>query len=79
MKHETYTIRDTNGVMIMEIVGVIPVQMFTQLDGEWRVYQTTGKKRTVCFELLSDAVWTQETRTGAFNMYLWKGTKIIKN
>lgn len=78
MVHESYIIRDSNGVMLMRIAGKTVQDMFKQLPGKWRAYQERGGKRTVCFELNSDATWTQQSRDTGFIMYLWEGTKIIK-
>ena len=79
MTHETYTIRDKNGIMIMRIVGNAVQRMFKELDGTWRTYQEKGGRRTVCYEITTDGIWTSETYQGAFQMYLWEGTKIIKD
>lgn len=78
MTHEVYTIRDAQGTLLMRIVGKSVQDMFTKLKGVWRTCQEKGEKRTVCYELSQDRVWTSETPHGAFQMYLWKGTKIIK-
>jgi hypothetical protein len=78
MTHEVYTIRNAQGTLLMRIVGKSVQDMFTKLKGEWRTYQEEGEKRTVCYELSQDSVWESETPHGAFRMYLWKGTKIIK-
>jgi hypothetical protein len=78
MTREVYTIRNAQGTLLMRIVGKSVQNMFTKLKGDWRTYQEEGMKRTVCYELSQDSVWESETPHGAFRMYLWKGTKIIK-
>lgn len=79
MKHETYTIRDKNGILLMRMAGKTVQDMFKKFKGEWRTYQEKDSKRTVCYELSRDSVWGYKNYDGSFEMYLWEGTKIIKD
>ena len=77
---ETYSVRTKDGTLIARLVGAPAENIFKNLDGEWRTYQSKGsKKRTVCYEIERDSIWESETRYGAFRIYLWEGTTIIKD
>lgn len=76
---ETYTVRDKDGTMLMRLVGQPAQDIIDKLDGEWRTYQPEDGKRTVAYVLDRDSVWTSENRIGAFQIYLWAGTKVIKD
>jgi len=76
---ETYTVRSKEGTMLMRLVGKPAADIFENLEGEWRAYQTDGKRRTVCYEITHDSVWEHETPYGATQTFLWAGTTIIKD
>jgi hypothetical protein len=76
---ETYTVRTKDGTLIARLVGAPAENIFKNLDGEWRTYQPKDGKRTVCYEIERDSIWESETRIGAFCIYLWAGTTIIKD
>ena len=76
---ETYTVRDKDGVMIMKLIGSPAENIFKNIDGEWRTYQIKDDKRTVCYEIKRDSVWEQTFSSGAFSLFLWKGTILIKD
>ncbi len=76
---ETYTVRNKEGTMIAKLVGKPAEDIFKHLDGEWRTYETKNAKRTVCYELTRDSVWEHETPLGASQIFLWEGTKVIKD
>ncbi len=76
---ERYTMRDKNGTMLMDLAGEPAENIFNSIDGEWKTYQPKGGKRTVCYEITRDGIWEVGNRTGAYRIYLWEGTKIIKD
>ncbi len=76
---ETYTVRDENGKMIMQLTGSPAENIIKNIDGEWRTYQPKDGERTVCYEIKRDSVWEQTFYSGAFKIYLWKGTILIKD
>ena len=76
---ETYSVRSKEGTLIARLVGAPAENIFKNLDGEWRTYQAKGEKRTVCYEIERDSLWESESRYGAFRIYLWAGTKLIKD
>ena len=79
IEHETYSVRTREGVLIARIVGAPAAQILKEASGSWETYQAEGGKRTVAFVIDRDAEWTTETRWGAVQIQLWKGTKIIKD
>lgn len=79
MEYATYTVRDENGIMLARLVGESAEKIFSGIDGEWNVFQPKGQKRTVAYTITRDASWTFENRYGAMRLYLWKGTKVIKD
>ncbi len=76
---ETYTVRNKEGTMIAKLVGKPAEDIFKHLGGEWRTYETKNGKRTVCYEITRDSVGDHETPFGAMQIFLWEGTKVIKD
>ena len=76
---ETYSVRSKEGALIARIVGAPAEDIFKILDGEWRTYDPEDDKRTVCYEIERDSVWESSTYHGAFQIFLWAGTIIIKD
>jgi hypothetical protein len=60
------------------LVGKPAENIIKNLDGEWETYQAKGEKRTVAYTLKRDSIWESETYVGAFRIYLWEGTQLIK-
>jgi hypothetical protein len=76
---ETYSVRGSDGTLIASLVGAPAENIFKNLDGSWETYQAKDKKRTVAYVIERDSIWETETRVGACRIYLWAGTKIIKD
>jgi len=76
---ETYTVRSKDGTLLMRLVGAPAENIFKQDCGEWRTYQPKDGKRTVCYAITRDTVWSNERRDGASEIYLWEGMKVIKD
>lgn len=74
---QTYSVRSEDGTLLMTIKGKLAEDIIKNLEGEWRAYQPVTGKRTVCYVLSKDATWVHNERFGAFQMFLWAGTKII--
>lgn len=77
--HATYTVRNSDGKLFARLVGAPAENIFANIEGEWRTYQPKGGKRTVAYEITRDAYWGSEARNGAFELYLFEGTLIIKD
>jgi len=83
---QEYTVRDDKGRMIARLAGVAAERVLDSVPGYWRTYKTKdvsryqgSVKRTVCYEVTEDSKWGIDNRYGGVQLYLWKGTIIIKD
>jgi hypothetical protein len=69
-----YILRDDKGVMKAAITAQSAKEIFAQVDGKWRAYNTkTASGRA--YEITVDAVWTVMNR---MRIYLWQGDVLVE-
>jgi hypothetical protein len=72
----SYTIRDREGIMLMQIDNEKAQWIMKNSVGHFRNYWSEGSKTSqMIFETLEDCAWTYQT----IKIFLWRGTKLIPN
>jgi len=70
----SYTVRDKDGVMLMQVDNDRALWIMKNSKGQFRNYRAEGSKTSqTIFELLEDCVWTSPW----IKIFLWSGTKLI--
>ena len=75
---KSYTLRNENNIMIMQIVGRLAQHIIMDGTGYWTTVKFKGKEEQRCFVVTQDSTVTNSDRYGATRLYVWEGYKLIE-